>query len=168
MENYATIDFVIEKIQEVVSAAPDALATLERIANELESDETSVASIMNSITELRERVNALEPTIEKYYISDYYGFCKLTLSDDSVVELEGEGALIPSMMNNYESTVVTAELGTLCTAINDNVFLNCTNLSSVIFSNSVKSIGINAFKGCTNLVSLGLSNSVNTIGNNAF
>ncbi len=54
------------------------------------------------------------------------------------------------------------------TAIGNNAFYDCKNISSVTIGNSVESIGHYAFAGCGRLASLTIPNSVGTIGNSAF
>lgn len=96
-------------------------------------------------------------------------FCKLTLNDGSTVELEGSGELTQAMVSNqYKNTLVSAEIGELCTSIGDGAFNHCSGLTSVTIPNSVTSIGNNAFYGCSSLTSVTIPDSVTSIGNNAF
>ena len=39
-------------------------------------------------------------------------FCKLTLSNGDVVEIEGSGELTSTMISSYQNTLVSAEIGT--------------------------------------------------------
>jgi len=84
----------------------------------------------------------------------YMGFCKLTLNDNSTVELEGSGALTSSMTDPYKSKLVNAEIGTLCTSIDSGVFSFYSKLTSVIIGNNVTSIGNNAFGNCRVLANI--------------
>ena len=52
--------------------------------------------------------------------------------------------------------------------IGDEVFKNCTGLTSVTIPNSVKIIGERAFKDCTGLTSVTIGNSVRSIEDGAF
>ena len=54
------------------------------------------------------------------------------------------------------------------TAIGDEAFYGCDNLTSLTLGNGVKSIGNGAFYGCASLASLNLGNSVEDIGSSAF
>lgn len=98
----------------------------------------------------------------------YRGFCRLTLNDDSVVELQGSGNLTAAMTDPYRSSVVNVEIGTQCTSIGDSAFIDSSNLTNVIVSNSVTSVQRYAFKGCSSLTSINLSSNCTTIGVVAF
>ena len=87
-------------------------------------------------------------------------FCKLTLSNDDVVEIEGSGELTSAMISSYQNTLVSAEIGTLCTSIGSGAFYPCTALTNVIISDSVTIIGSGAFNSCSSLVSVAIPNSV--------
>ena len=87
-------------------------------------------------------------------------FCRLTLSDDSVVEIEGSGELTSSMISSYRNTLVSAEIGTLCTSIGSGAFFPCTALTNVIIPDSVTIIGSGAFNSCSSLISVAIPNSV--------
>ena len=54
------------------------------------------------------------------------------------------------------------------TGIGMYALVNCLNLTSVSFSNSILSIGDNAFAGCKNLSYIGFGDSITSIGNAAF
>ena len=98
----------------------------------------------------------------------YNGFCRLTLDDDSVVELQGSGNLTATMTDPYRSSVVNAEIGTQCTSIGENAFVNSSNLTNVTVSNSVTRVQYSAFNGCSSLTSINLSSNCTTIGVSAF
>ena len=99
----------------------------------------------------------------------YQGFCKLTLDNGEVVELEGSGELTRAMVSDqYEDTLVSAEIGTLCTSIGDSAFNGCIGLTSIDIPNNVTSIGGNAFYCCFSLTSIDIPDSVTSIGLGAF
>jgi len=95
-------------------------------------------------------------------------FCKLTLNNGEVVEIEGSGELTSAMTSQYSATTVSAEIGNLCTSIADGTFYECASLSSITIGNSVTSIGDSAFQSCTSLTSITIPDSVNSIGISAF
>jgi len=95
-------------------------------------------------------------------------FCKLTLNDDSVVELEGSGELTSDMTSDYKSTLVSAEIGSLCTSIGNTAFASCSSLTNVTIPNTVTSIGSNAFYYCSGLTSIDIPSSVTSISERAF
>lgn len=95
-------------------------------------------------------------------------FCKLTLNDGSEIELEGNGELTRIMIEKYQSTLVNAEIGELCTNIGQSAFNSFNRLSSVTIPNSVTVIGIRAFESCSSLTSINISNGVTSICDNAF
>ena len=64
--------------------------------------------------------------------------------------------------------IPTTITGLPVTAIGNNAFSYCTNLTSVTIPNSVTSIGDYAFYGCTSLISVTIGNSVTSIGDEAF
>ena len=93
--------------------------------------------------------------------------CKLTLQDGSKVKLYGSGELTSAMISSYKSTLVSAEIGELCTSIGGYAFLGCSNLTSVTIGDSVTSIST-AFYTCSNLTSVTIGSGVTSIGNSAF
>ena len=99
-------------------------------------------------------------------------FCKLTLNNGDVLEIEGEGELTSAMTVDYSATCVSAEIGNLCTSIGENAFSQGWNkaypLSSVTIPSSVTSIGQYAFYDCSSLTSVVIPNSVTNIDEWAF
>ena len=98
----------------------------------------------------------------------YQGFCKLTLNNGSTVELEGSGELVNTMVGSYKESLVSAEIGELCTSIGDGAFSGCSKLTSIDIPNSVTSIGGGAFSGCSDLTSVTIGNGVTSIGGIVF
>ena len=106
--------------------------------------------------------------------------CKLTLQDGSKVKLydvNGNGVLTSAMTNDYKSTLVSAEIGNLCTSIGSSAFAGCENITSigpvgsgadVEIPNSVTSIGWSAFYNCTGLTSITIPNGITSIGQQPF
>ena len=94
-------------------------------------------------------------------------FCKLTLNNDEVVEIEGSGELTQSMVNSYKTTAVKIELGELCNSVEMSLCMNWTSLTELKISNAVKSIADIAFLG-TSLTEVILPNNNISIGNGTF
>jgi len=112
---------------------------------------------------------------EDYYLGKYNWtkvepsfFCKLTLNDDSVVELEDSGELTSTMIQDYKSTLVNVEIGKLCTSIGEGAFVGCTGLTSITIGNNVTIINDGAFYNCSGLTSIDIPDSVTSIGVSAF
>jgi len=105
---------------------------------------------------------------EHVHYNPYIFFCKLTLNDDSIVELKGSGTLTSTMITNYKSTIVSVEIGKLCTDIASSAFNGCSGLTSITIPDSVTSIEDYAFLGCTSLTSITIPDSVTSIGSQAF
>ena len=95
-------------------------------------------------------------------------FAKLSLNNGEVVELQGSGELTSAMVSRYKSSLVSAEIGELCTSIGANAFDSCRGLTSITIGSGVTSIGDYAFSYCTDLTSVTIPSSVTSIGNNAF
>ena len=128
----------------------------------------------NERVEYENSENYIEPYVS-YVEGDnsiYYNkpkfFCKLTLSDDSVVELEGSGELTQAMVSQYKDDLVSAEIGELCTSIGHGAFYGCSGLTNVTIPNGVTSIGNSAFDSCSGLTSITIPNTVTSIGGSAF
>lgn len=84
-----------------------------------------------------------------------------------------EAAAVTSLGNvfKYNTDIVSfneLRYFTGLTSIEDYAFSGCTNLTSFVIPNSVKSIGEEIVRYCTNLASLDIPNSVTTIGAYAF
>ena len=46
-------------------------------------------------------------------------FCKLTLNNGEVVEIEGSGELTQNQISSYSNSAIGIELGELCTGVQD-------------------------------------------------
>lgn len=74
-----------------------------------------------------------------------------------------EGALVGTTI-----TAITFPENSTRTAIDANMFKNCTNLTSVTLPAGLKTIGDSAFLGCTGLTEIVIPAGVTSIGNSAF
>lgn len=82
-------------------------------------------------------------------------FAKLTLNNGEVVELQGSGELTSAMVSDqYKSTLVSAEIGELCTRIGNYAFDSCKGLTSVTIGSGVTIFANTVFSGCLNLTSI--------------
>ena len=95
-------------------------------------------------------------------------FCKLTLQNGDVVEIEGSGELTHQIDEYRSSVIISAEIGEACTSIGDYAFNGCGSITSVTIPNSVTSIGALAFAMCTNLEYINIPNSITSIGGSSF
>lgn len=113
-------------------------------------------------------VSYVEEDHSVYYSTSPF-FCKLTLNNGNLVKLEGSGELTRAMVSDqYKDTLVSAEIGELCTSIGTSAFHTCSGLTSITIPDSVTSIGPLAFYSCSSLTSVTIPNSVTNIGANAF
>lgn len=69
---------------------------------------------------------------------------------------------------NIPSTVTNNNINYSVVAIDDNAFWGCSELTSVVMSNTIASIGDRAFYNCSQLSYISFSNSLGTIGIQAF
>ncbi|HFG0466425.1 TPA: leucine-rich repeat domain-containing protein, partial [Flavobacterium psychrophilum] len=83
-------------------------------------------------------------------------------SKNYIVTAIGEDAFIHC--NNLTSVTIPNSV----TTIGDYVFADCSGLTSVTIPNSVITINRGAFGGCSGLTSVTIPNSVTYIGDNAF
>ena len=103
-------------------------------------------------------------------VTIYYNY----INDGTELEVTFRGSKYDSYSNEYQGNVAIPEEVTYMnrtrkvTSIRDDVFRDCSGLTSVIIPNSVTSIGSGAFSGCSGLPSVIIPNSVTSIGGSAF
>lgn len=86
-------------------------------------------------------------------------FVRLTLTDDSVVELNGSGVLTSGIMSPYLSTVVIVETGAKCSGFAGALFRGTApNLETVILSKNITEISDRCFNGCRKLKTINTEN----------
>ena len=73
-----------------------------------------------------------------------------------------------SALGNFKDQIQAAEIGELCTSIDNSAFRVCKNLTSITIPNTVTSIGYQAFQHCSSLTAIGIPNSVTSIGGSCF
>ena len=104
-----------------------------------------------------------EPDIKvdtsKTYIEGNYSYC-----------VSSSNAIITDVYNKISGDIVIpSELGGYpVTVINDEAFMDCTLITSVVVPDSVVSIKDKAFYNCNNITNVKLSNDIFTIGASAF
>ena len=96
-------------------------------------------------------------------------FCKLTLSNGDVINIEGSGEISTSQVGPYKSSGITsADVGKLCTSIAEYAFGSCKDMTSITIADTVTSLGTNSFGNCSGLTSVVIPDSVTSIANSAF
>ena len=95
-------------------------------------------------------------------------FCKMTLQDNSTIEIEGNGTLTKAMTLPYSADCISVEIGALCTNIGDDTFSGWTTLRDATIFNGVTSIGSRAFRYCSGLATVTIPNTITNIGSSAF
>ncbi|MBE6690267.1 MAG: leucine-rich repeat domain-containing protein [Ruminococcaceae bacterium] len=112
--------------------------------------------------------------VEFKLINDGYVVTRYTGSDNIVIipsTYKGTPivAINEDAFNNYMcSNVTSVVLSDGITSIGDRAFSLCRNLISITIPNGVTKIGAKAFQGCENLVSITIPNSVVNIREDAF
>ena len=86
---------------------------------------------------------------------------KVTYEEDYVIPCYSGSVVIPSTIT-YEGQTYRV------TAIDQEAFYHCTDLTSVTFGDNVTSIGWRAFSGCTGLTSITIPENVTYTGGEAF
>ena len=89
-----------------------------------------------------------------------------TIDSDGNLVVDGSGTL--EGKSPMWAFIVTATISKGVTAIGDEAFKDCTNLTTVTVRGQLDSIGSNAFDGCSELVTVSFAGTVRTIGTDAF
>lgn len=96
-------------------------------------------------------------------------------TDKSIDQLESENEIIQYGVKHIENYVfkdridlTSVVIPDSVTSIGDGAFYGCSNLKNIIMSNNVTDIGKYAFYGCSNLESIVISKSATSIGDLAF
>jgi len=94
--------------------------------------------------------------------------------EDGALTISGSGEMSnwtwePAVpWKNYTANISSVVLSGNITSLGDYAFYGCSSLESIIIPDSVTSIGNSAFYGCSSLESITIPDSVTSIGNNAF
>ena len=102
-----------------------------------------------------------------YYVSD----CNEEASDALTIPSTYNGKPVTGIGDNvFEdcSSLTSVTIPDSVTSIGADAFLRCSSLSSVTIGNNVAGIGNDAFSGCSSLASVTIGSSVKSIGEYAF
>ena len=93
------------------------------------------------------------------------GDCTYTLNTSTgTLIISGTGAMGNFAVSSYNSYVRTIIIEDGVTNIGEQVFSDCSNLTSITIPESVTSIGYRAFSNCSSLTSINIPESVTSIG----
>ena len=95
-------------------------------------------------------------------------FCRLTLNNNTIINIDGEGALTSSMTQSYSATCTSIKVGELCTSIGGKAFYGFSNASNVDINDSVTTIGASAFTNCSKLIEVKIPSGITKINEYTF
>ena len=107
-------------------------------------------------------------------LSYFKGIINAVTADLKYEIANGEATVAGTNLADDQTSVIIPETVTIdgneypVTAIGNEAFQGCSNLTAITIPNSVKIIGGGAFTNCTNLESINIPASVETLGNNIF
>ena len=105
-------------------------------------------------------------SIGKKAFQNCSGLTSVTLNSNDIVSKAYTN--YDNMKIIFGNQVTEYIIGDDVTAIGDNAFYGCTDLTSITIPEKVTSIGDNAFYGCTGITSFTIGNNVTSIGQLAF
>lgn len=96
-------------------------------------------------------------------------FCKLELTDGTIVNIDGSGELTKAMVATpYASTLYKMHIGNLCTSIGYQAAASCKQLVEVVIDEGVTSIANQAFNGDNKIKVFDLPSTLTSIGTYCF
>ena len=112
------------------------------------------------------------PKVGHNYVNDACKWCgtKYVSSVGLTYESNGSGYTVTGIgiCTDKDLRIPTTYIGEKVTAIGENAFFQCKNLTSVIIPDSITEIGTAAFGDCDNLSSVTIGDGLITIGDIAF
>tara|TARA_B110000971_G_scaffold218364_1_gene257002 strand:+ start:297 stop:1400 length:1104 start_codon:yes stop_codon:yes gene_type:complete len=172
-------------ISSLIANAPGALDTLNELAAALGDDENFSTNITNIISNTNENIVAANVAIEaneddisslhittatnSFNISNVKEYPYTTDIDNGFGSIKN--VITTSGTSGYNGDIGLTSIcfGSNCTTVGDNTFSNSTNLSEVIFNDSVTgTIGNNCFQNCSSYQNFSLSLNISALGNNCY
>lgn len=96
-------------------------------------------------------------------------FCKLELTDGTIVDIDGNGELTKAMVATpYASTLYKMHVGNLCTSIGSQAAAQCKQLVELVIDEGVTTINSAAFNGDSKLGIIDFPSTLTSIGNYCF
>ena len=96
-------------------------------------------------------------------------FCKLELTDGTIVDLEGSGELTKAMVATpYANTLYKMHVGNLCTSIGYQAAVQCKQLVELVVDEGVTTVDGQAFNGDSKLEVIDFPSTLTSIGAYSF
>ena len=124
---------------------------------------TSV-TIPNSVTSIGNSAFYDCSGLKKVIVKDIAAWCGIRFGSDDANPLYYAHHIYSDENTEITNLIISNSV----TSIGSSAFRGCSGLTSVTIPNSVTSIGDDAFSGCSGLTSVTIPNSVTSIGNCAF
>ena len=135
--NYATKQYVIDSIDDLIGAAPGALDTLEELAQALGDDPNFATTVTNMIANVSNRVDTIEDTYAKLTDITVANITDLNSNWDSLLlnpptdyvtrwPSWGEVTDKPTWIGDTKPTYTAEEIGALTQAAADDLYVSIT------------------------------------------
>lgn len=137
----------------------------------LDAEHPIVLTFTFALTEGYEKAGVYIPTESVYGVNcddwetlEGNGAYTVAEREDFIYEIADDQATVTGYNGRGGDVVIPSTLGGYpVTAIGDNAFYCCDNVTSIEIPNGVTAIGESAFSGCNSLVSINIPNGVTTI-----